>query len=180
MGQWNHSLGSHVALLWNSFISELISLLIVLLTAAWAGCKAVWVDDGLYHVLLEVLNERRPMIGVVTSSLEPGPTMGTRSVWEKNRLYGSAHTTYLIVQWIPVEVPLFDACNQWKVVNLTFLNAASLVLSLILFFFLWLLWILIHTPFLCITMEKRGKQRRNEREAERIKGLWHRQTAQVN
>lgn len=35
---------------------------------------------------------------------------------------------------------------------------------------------------LCITMEKRGKHRErgNEREAERIKGLWHRQTAQVN
>ncbi len=38
------------------------------------------------------------MIGVVTKSLEPGPTAGTRSVWEKNRLYSSAHITHLLVQ----------------------------------------------------------------------------------
>lgn len=31
---------------------------------------------------------------------------------------------------------------------------------------------------LCVTMEK--KEKHMEREAKRIKGLWHRQTAQVN
>lgn len=60
-------------------------------------------------------------------------------------------------------------------------SAAPLMLRRILFFFFFLLPVMnSHSDAsLCITMEKREKhmKRGDEREAERIKGLWHRQTA---
>lgn len=95
--------------------------------------------------MLEVLSERRPVIGVVTSSLVQGPTAGTRSVWEKHRLYGEGDISSFpssVTDSERIEVLcLYFQMLHLQPVFMHVMNSHS-------------------DASLCITMEKGEKQRR--------------------
>lgn len=120
-------------------------------------------------VLLEVLSERRPVIGVVTSSLVQGPTAGTRSVWEKHRLYGEGDISSFpssVTDSERIEV----LCLYFQMLHLQ---------RSVCFYACY------EFSFRRLSVHHHGEGRETEEggmrgKAERIKGLWHRQTAQVN
>lgn len=80
-------------------------------------------DTQTKGLIVLLLSEQRPVIGAVTRSLEPGPMVGTRSVWEKSRLQRNMHPSPcgapedgLSINKLPPNFSLnvFSISKNWK------------------------------------------------------------------